>query len=116
MPETTRSKAPPNTPRRANITQSAGGPVTAHASVMPGSSHAVHLRLDEVDGADGRTGPGVLTIGRRHDHVVVVGESLGQPVEADGVDTVVVGNEDPHPCVLVGCCTLRGAAAVRRGG
>ena len=75
--------------------------MTDHASVTPGQLDAVDLRLDQVDRADGRAGSRVLPVRRRHHHVVVVGQPLGQPVEADGVDAVVVGHEDPHPCVLV---------------
>ena len=92
MPATTRSIGP-NTPSRANITHSPGGPLTAHASSMPSTSTGRTSGLHEVQRAERGAGAGVLAVGRDDDDVAVVAHRPGEHVEADGVDPVVVRHQ-----------------------
>ena len=97
MPDTTRSNAPPNTPSRANMTHSAGGP-----GDRPRLGHALdvdppHLGPDEVERAERGAGARVLAVGGGDHHVAELDEPAGQHVEADGVDAVVVGHRGCAP-------------------
>ena len=92
MPDTTRSIGP-NTPSRANITHSPGGPVTAHASSIAVDRGRAHLGVDHVQRAERGAGAGVLAVRGGDDDVAVGLHRPGQHVQADGVDAVVVGQQ-----------------------
>ena len=54
---------------------------------------APHLRLHEVQGPERGSGTGVLRVGCGDDDVAVLAHRPGEQVEPDGVDTVVVRQE-----------------------
>ena len=71
----------------------------------PGGGHPGHLGPadlgpDQVQGSQRRTRTRVLPVRRRHHHVAQLGEAAGEDVEADGVDAVVVGDQDAHGSFL----------------
>jgi hypothetical protein len=60
----------------------------------------MNLRLHQVERAERGAGPGELAIGGRDHHVPERTHGASQNMQSDGVDSVVVGQENAHDSIV----------------